>query len=170
MAEDAKLKATILKAHKKHEHDQRDICDSTRPWQEITPEDMQRHSRMEESRRNAKEWDANVRKELQEEMMELKWRIVAGEMVRNIQGDEYAVTCMEVLGIMQDTRGDKALVAAVRGTVIEAVEDGRDTSGDEGNAVEDGRDTSGDKATHMAGDFCRQAMAYDFLVRRRLPK
>ena len=53
-------------------------------------------------------------------MMELKWRIVAGEMARYIQGDEYAVTCMEVLRIMQGTRGDNALVAAVRGTVIEA--------------------------------------------------
>ena len=46
-------------------------------------------------------------------MMELKWRIVAGEVVRNIQGDECAVTCMEVLRMMQGTRENKALVAAV---------------------------------------------------------
>ena len=57
-------------------------------------------------------------------MMELKWRIVAGEVVRNIQGDECAVTCMEVLGIMRGTctREDKALVAAVRGAVETAVD------------------------------------------------
>ena len=41
---------------------------------------------------------------------------MAGEVVRDI----HAVTCMEVLRIMQGTREDKALVAAVRGTVIEA--------------------------------------------------
>ena len=106
VAEDARLKAMIEKARKKEKQDQRDILDySTFLGQEITPEEMQRHSRIEEleQRRSVQEYDANVRKELQEEMMELKWRIVAGEVVRNIQGDECAVTCMEVLRIRQGT-------------------------------------------------------------------
>ena len=70
--------------------------------------------------------------------MELKWRIVAGEVVRNIQGEECAVTSMEMLRVMQRTREEEMLVAALQG-----------------NAVEDGRDTLGDncKAMHMAGDF-----------------
>ena len=85
----------IVEARKKEEHDQRDILDhSTFLGQEITPEEMQRHSRIEEQRRSVEEYDANVRKELQEEMMELKWRIVAGEVVRKFQGDECTVTCM----------------------------------------------------------------------------
>ena len=93
VAEDARLKAMIEKARKNEEHDQRDILHhSTFLGQEITPEEMQRHSRMEEQRRSVEEYDANARKELQEEMMKLKWRIVAGEVVRNMQGDECAVT------------------------------------------------------------------------------
>jgi hypothetical protein len=53
MAEDARLKATIVEAHRKDEHDQRDICDhSTRLGQGITPEEMQRLSRIEEGRRS----------------------------------------------------------------------------------------------------------------------
>ena len=41
MAEDARLKATIVKARKREMHDQRDICDEgTLLGQDITPEDM----------------------------------------------------------------------------------------------------------------------------------
>ena len=124
VAEEARLKAMIEKALKKEEHDQRDICDiSTHLRQEITPEEMQRHRRIEEQRRSVKEWNANVRKEWQEEMMELKWRIVASEVVRSTRGDEqcHAGTSMEVLRVMQCNREDKALGAAVQGDFESAV-------------------------------------------------
>ena len=80
--------------------------------------------------------------------MELKWKIVAGEVVRNIQGDECAVTCMEVLRVMQCTREEETLVAALQG-----------------NAVEDGRDTRGDKAMHKAGGLSRYAPALTIVFR-----
>ena len=95
---------------------------------------MQRHSRIEEQRRSVGEYDANVRKGWQEEMTELKWRIVTGEVVRNIQGDECAVTCMEVLRIMRGTGEDKALVAAVD------QQESRIWRGEEKAAVWDSRD------------------------------
>ena len=113
---------------------------------------------------------------MQEEMMELKWKIVAGEVVRNIQGEEcvWGVwrMCLEMVRVRQRTREEETLVAALQG---DAVEDGRDTTlamvaALQGNALEDGRDTRGDEAMrmHMAGDLSdlestiAAAMAGDF--------
>ena len=53
VAEEARLKAMIVEARKKAEYDQRDICDiSTHTHTEITPEEMQRHRRIEEEKRS----------------------------------------------------------------------------------------------------------------------
>ena len=113
-AEAARLKAMRAELSRAKEDSQRDIFI-------FSPEG---HRRIEEERRRVEEWNANVRKEWQEEKMELKWRIVAGEVVRSIQGDERADTCMEVLRVMQCTREEEALVAVAQGIIVE---DSRDT-------------------------------------------
>ena len=74
-------------------------------------------------------------KNLQEETLEVKWGIVAGEaagFIRRMKRAEFrwhtcTCICMEALRVMQCTREDEARVAAVQGT---AVEDSRDTRRD----------------------------------------
>ena len=145
--EGARVKAMLVKVTREIEDSQRYICDL---GQEMDTGWID----LEKERRRVEEWNAGVRKERHKEKQELKWKIVAGEVVRNIQGEEcvWGVwrMCLEMVRVRQRTREEETLEAALQGN---AVEDGRDTSGDEGNAVEDGRDTSGDEATHMAGDF-----------------
>ena len=77
-----------------------------------------------------KEYARKIKRQ-QEEKMELKWGIVAGEVgrcMRRKRGKDFRWhTCMGVLRLMRFIREDKALVAAVRmrGTVV-AIEDNRD--------------------------------------------
>ena len=97
----------------------------------------------EENRRRFEKEYARKLKRKQEEQMEVKWRIVAGELGGSWRkrGEDFrwhTMSCMEVLRLMRFTREDKALVAAVQGTV---------------HVVEDSRDTLRNEIMYMAGDF-----------------
>ena len=80
----ARMKAMSAELSRAKEDSQRDILD-------LPPEG---YRRIEEERRRVEEWNANIRKERQEEKMGLKWRIVAGEVVGLIRREKRADTCI----------------------------------------------------------------------------
>ena len=99
-AEMARVKAMIAELTCEIDDSQRNLIHS--------PPEGRRRIGAEEDRRRVEERYARTRKRMQEEKMELKWGIVAGEVVGCIQRMKRAEfrwhTCMEVLWVMQCTR------------------------------------------------------------------
>ena len=113
-------------ARAKTEIERSEIDDPQRTLIHNPPEGRRRIGAEEDWRRGrAEERYARTRKRMQEEKMETKWGIVAGEVGKCLRDFRWE-SCMEVPRVMQCTREDKALVVAVQGIVVE---DGRDSLG-----------------------------------------